>query len=144
MRIHHIGIAVSSLAEASPVFELLLGKPPGSEEIVRDQKVRVRSFPLGSSSIELLEAASPDSPIARSIARRGAGVHHVTLEVKDLRRTLARLAAHGVRLIDMEPRRGAGNTKIAFVHPSSAGGVLVELIEERTGHRKRRRKEGSR
>ena len=132
MRIHHVGIAVESLAASLPIFELLIGAPPASQEIVEDQKVRAASFDLGQSSIELLEATSPESPIARSIAKRGPGIHHLTLTVDNLRETLSRLERQGVRLIDREPRAGAGNTRIAFIHPSSAAGVLIELVEEDT------------
>jgi methylmalonyl-CoA/ethylmalonyl-CoA epimerase len=130
MRIHHVGIAVESLAASIPIFELLIGVAPASQENVEDQKVRAASFTLGQSSIELLEATSPESPIARSIAKRGPGIHHLTLAVENLRETLSRLEQRGVRLIDREPRAGAGNTQIAFIHPSSTSGVLIELVEE--------------
>lgn len=113
-----------------PVFELLLGKPPDSEEVVEDQQVRVAVFKVGESRVELLEAASADSAIARFLARRGQGIHHVTFAVRDLPATLRKLEAAGMRLIDREPRRGAGNELIAFLHPSSTAGVLIELVEE--------------
>ncbi len=131
MKIHHLGIAVSSLQAAVPVFERLLGHPPHPEEIVRDQKVRVSVFDAGESRIELLEATSPDSPIARFIEKRGPGLHHLTLEVPDLVKALADLEASGVKLIDREPRKGAGNERIAFLHPSSTAGVLIELVESK-------------
>lgn len=130
MNIHHIGIAVESLAEAVPVFELLLGHPPDSAEEVKDQKVRVAVFQVGKSRIELLEAASPDSPIARFIDKRGPGIHHVALTVDNLQGTLDKLDRHGVRLIDRNPREGAGDGSIAFLHPSSTARILIELIEE--------------
>lgn len=133
MHIHHIGIAVESLAEAVPVFELLLGSPPDSAEEVRDQKVRVAVFHVGKSCIELLEASSSDSPIARFIDKRGPGIHHVALTVNNLQGTLDKLDQHGVRLIDRNPREGAGDELIAFLHPSSTAKVLIELIEEPEG-----------
>lgn len=131
MKIHHLGIAVSSLQEAIPVFEKLLGHPPRPEEIVEDQKVRVSVFDAGEIRIELLEATSPDSPIARFIEKRGPGLHHLTLEVPDLVKALTDLEASGVRLIDREPRTGAGKERIAFLHPSSTSGVLIELVESK-------------
>lgn len=129
MKIHHVGIAVESLKAAVPVFEKLLGCSPNTEEVVSDQGVRVANFRVGESQIELLEATSPTSPIARFIAKRGQGLHHLTLSVPDLRKTLRDLEASGVKLIDREPRVGAGNGRMAFLHPSSTAGVLIELVE---------------
>jgi len=131
MKLHHIGIAVGSLALARPVFEKLLGKPPESIEVVEEQKVRVAMFQVGESRLELLEATSEDSPVARSLAKRGQGLHHIALEVEDLAGTLRKLESAGVRLVDREPRRGAGNEQVAFLHPASAAGVLIELVEEK-------------
>jgi len=130
MRIHHLGIAVESLQAAVPIFSMLLGKPPDSEEVVADQKVRVAVFQMGDSRLELLEATSEDSPIAHFLSKRGPGIQHMTLAVHDLPGTLQKLEGGGVRLIDREPRRGAGNERIAFLHPSSTAGVLIELVEE--------------
>lgn len=130
MKIHHLGIAVESLQAAVPVFERLLGRSPDAEELVEEQKVRVAVFAVGESRIELLEATSPDSSVARFIAKRGQGVHHLTLTVPNLPEALARLEKGGVRLIDREPRPGAGKKSIAFLHPSSTAGVLIELVEE--------------
>ncbi len=130
MRIHHIGIAVESLHKAVPIFELLLGRPPDSEEVVEDQKVRVAVFRAGESRIELLEAMSPDSPVGRFLAKRGQGIHHLTLAVPHLAETLRRLETNGIRLIAREPRVGAGKKRIAFLHPASTAGVLIELLEE--------------
>ena len=130
MKLHHIGIAVGSLGAARPAFEKLLGKPPDSEEIVEEQKVRVAMFEVGESRLELLEATCEDSPIARSLAKRGQGIHHIAVAVEDLAGTLRRLESAGVRLIDREPRRGAGNEQVAFLHPASTAGVLIELVEE--------------
>ncbi len=131
MRIHHLGIAVESLEKAVPVFELLLGHPPDSREEVDDQKVRAAVFRVGESRIELLEASSPDSPIARFIEKRGPGIHHLTLAVDNLQGTLDELDHRGLRLIDRTPRAGAGGELIAFLHPSSTASVLIELLEER-------------
>ena len=130
MKLHHIAIAVNSLAAAQPIFEKLLGRGPASVETVEDQKVRVAMFRLGESRLELLEATSDDSPLARSISKRGQGLHHVAMEVEDLAGTLRELEGAGVRLIDRKPRRGAENSQVAFLHPSSTSGVLVELVEE--------------
>jgi methylmalonyl-CoA/ethylmalonyl-CoA epimerase len=129
MRIHHVGIAVQSLEVAIPIFTRILGRPPHSQEVVEDQKVRVAVYELGDSRIELLEATSPDSPVARFIAKRGQGIHHLTLSVPDLPAMLAELEQGGVRLIDREPRSGAGKTRIAFLDPKSTSGVLIELVE---------------
>ncbi len=131
MKIHHLGIAVESLKAAVPVFEKLLGRAPESEEVVEDQKVRLAIFKLGGSRIELLEAISADSPIARFLAQRGQGIHHVALAVSDLAPALQQLERGGVRLIDRQPRLGAGKQRIAFLHPSSTAGVLIELVEEK-------------
>jgi len=131
MKLHHIGIAVGSLAAARPVFEKLLGKPPESIEVVEEQKVRVAMFQVGESRLELLEPTCEDSPLARSLAKRGQGLHHIALKVDDLAGTLRKLESAGVRLLDREPRRGAGNEQVAFLHPASAAGVLIELVEKK-------------
>jgi len=131
MKIHHVGIAVESLQSAVPVFEKLLGRAPESQEVVADQKVRLAVFELGGPRIELLEATSSESPIARFIEKRGPGIHHLTLTVPDLAEALRRLESEGVRLIDRQPRLGAGKESIAFLHPSSTAGVLIELVEEK-------------
>ena len=126
--IDHLGIAVANLAEARAVFELL-GLRVTEEESVPDQKVRVVKLDAGGSELELLETTDPDGPIGKYLAKRGPGIHHVTLRVDDLARTLAELEAKGIRLIDREPRLGAGGKKIAFLHPKSTAGILVELCE---------------
>lgn len=133
MQIHHLGIAVESLEKAVPVFELLVGHPPDSREEVKDQMVRVAVFRLGESRIELLESTSPDSPIARFIARRGPGIHHLALTVENLQGTLNELEGCGLRLIDQKPRQGAAGESIAFLHPYSTGNVLIELLEQGGG-----------
>ena len=131
MKIHHVGIAVESLESAVPVFSKLLGRSPNSQEVVADQQVRVAVFETGESRIELLEPTSPESTIARFLGKRGQGIHHLTLSVPDLSGKLQELERAGFRLIDREPRRGAGDEKIAFLHPSSVAGVLIELVEEK-------------
>lgn len=129
--IDHLGVAVPDLAEARRVFEDLLGLPVVEEDEVADQQVRVVKLDVGGSHLELLESTDPDGPIGRYVAKRGAGIHHVTLRVKDIARTLQELDAAGVRLIDREARIGAGGVKIAFLHPKSTAGILIELCEER-------------
>jgi methylmalonyl-CoA/ethylmalonyl-CoA epimerase len=128
--IHHLGIAVKSLDEAVPVFRRLTNSEPTSVEEVADQYVRVAMFHVGESRLELLEATAPESPIARFLEKGGRGVHHVTLTVADLSQTLADLERDGFKLIDRQPRLGAGGERIAFIHPSSTAGVLIELVEE--------------
>jgi len=128
--VHHLGIAVESLAEAVSVFQKLVGKAPDEEETIADQKVRVASFHLGDSRLELLEGTEGDSPIARFISKRGPGIHHLALAVPDLPEALRKLESEGVRLIDRKPRVGAAGERIAFLHPASTGGVLIELVEE--------------
>jgi methylmalonyl-CoA epimerase len=125
----HIGIAVSDLALSLAFFREALGLEVHGSEEVGSQGVRAHFIHAGTSSLELLEATAPDSPIARFLAKRGPGLHHITLRVDDVRATLAQLAARGVRLIDERPRPGAEGAEVAFVHPSSANGVLVELKE---------------
>src|SRR5574337_1482538 len=128
--IDHLGIAVKSLA-ASKAFYEQLGLKVESEEVVAHEKVRVAMLPLGESRIELLEATSEDSPIARFLAKRGEGLHHVSLRVADLEATVARLKKSGTRFISEEIKIGAGGHRYVFVHPASAGGVLLELCEDR-------------
>ena len=128
-RIHHVGIAVNSLQAAIPVFTKILGRAASREEVVKDQKVRVAVFELEHSRIELLEATSPDSPVGRFLAKRGQGIHHLTLAVGNIRKALAELSSSGVQPIDREPRTGAGNESIAFLDPKTTSGVLIELVE---------------
>jgi methylmalonyl-CoA epimerase len=127
--IDHLGIAVKSLAAARKLYEAL-GIKVLAEEVVEHEKVRVAMLPVGESRIELLEATSEDSPIARFIARRGEGLHHIALSVPDLSATVEQLKAKGTRLISDEIKVGAGGHLYVFVHPSSAGGVLLELCED--------------
>ncbi len=130
-RLDHIGIAVESLETSSAFYRDVLGIEPDGVEEVPDQKVKVAFFTVGESKIELLEPTAEDSPIAQFIAKRGAGIHHMAVRVDDLPAALEQARAAGIRLIDEEPRVGAGNARIAFVHPKSTGGVLLELCERR-------------
>jgi methylmalonyl-CoA/ethylmalonyl-CoA epimerase len=128
-QIDHLGIAVKSLAEARKFYEKL-GLKPMPEETVEAEKVRLSMIPLGESRIELLEPTSDDSTIAKFLAKRGEGLHHVALHVDDLSATVERLKASGTRLISDEIKVGAGGHLYVFVHPSSSGGVLLELVED--------------
>ena len=128
-QIDHLGIAVKSLAQAKQFYEKL-GLKPMEEETVEAEKVRLSMVPLGESRIELLEPLSDDSPIAKFLAKRGEGLHHVAIHVDDLSATVERLKASGTRLISDEIKVGAGGHLYVFVHPSSAGGVLLELVED--------------
>jgi methylmalonyl-CoA/ethylmalonyl-CoA epimerase len=123
----HIGIAVSNLADALAFYRDALGLEVEPPEEVPSQRVRAHFIPAGEAALELLEATSSDSPIAKYIAKRGAGIHHITLRVDDIAAALAQLKTRGVRLIDEAPRPGAHGSLVAFIHPSSAHGVLVEL-----------------
>ncbi len=123
----HIGIAVSNLGEALAFYRDALGLEIDAPEEVASQRVRAHVIPLGGSALELLEATAEDSPIAKYVGKRGPGLHHITLRVDDIRAALAQLKARGVRLIDDAPRPGAHGSLVAFIHPSSAHGVLVEL-----------------
>ena len=125
--IDHLGIAVKSLAE-SKKFYRAMGFEIGHEEIVEHEKVRVTMVPAGDSRIELLEATSDDSAVARFIAKRGEGLHHVAISVEDLQATIDALKKTGTRFISDEIKVGAGGHLYVFVHPSSAGGVLLELV----------------
>lgn len=127
-QIDHIGIAVDNLKQSIEVYTAL-GLEIAGTEAVPEQKVTVAIFPCGESRIELLESTDPEGPIGKFIAKRGPGIHHVAFEVDDIESTLERLASNGVRLIDEKPRVGAGGAKIAFVHPSATGGVLIEICE---------------
>jgi len=123
----HIGIAVADLSEALKFYSDALGLEVEPPEDVRSQRVRAYFIPAGQAALELLESTADDSPIAKYVARRGPGLHHITLRVDDIRAALAQLKSKGVRLIDESPREGAHGSLVAFVHPASAHGVLVEL-----------------
>ena len=128
--IEHLGIAVKSLEEAIPYYEIILGLKCYSIEEVADQKVKTAFFKVGQTKIELLEPTSPESTIAGFIEKRGEGIHHLAFAVADgVANALAEVEAKGVRLIDKAPRKGAEGLNIAFLHPKSTGGVLTELCE---------------
>ena len=126
--IDHLGIAVKSLAAAKSIYEKL-GLTSSQEELVEGEQVRVAMLPVGGSRLELMEATSESSAVAKFIAKRGEGLHHVCLRVPDLTATVERLKNDGVRLVSNEIKMGAGGHRYVFVHPSSAGGVLLELVE---------------
>ena len=128
--IDHLGIAVHSLPQSIAFYESL-GLAVTHRETVAAEKVDVAMLPAGDSRVELLAATGPDSPIAKFLEKRGAGLHHIALRVPDLNATVARLRANGARLLN-EPRPGAGGHIYVFVHPASTGGVLLELIQEGT------------
>ena len=128
-KIDHIGIAVKSLAAAKAIYEKL-GLSVSPEETVQQEQVRVVMVPVGESRLELLEATSDDSTIAKFISKRGEGLHHVCLRVEDLPAAVERLKKDGVRLVSEEIKTGAGGHRYVFLHPGSTGGVLLELVEE--------------
>ena len=128
-KIDHIGIAVKDLEKGIANYEGILGLSCTGTEEIAEQKVRVAMIPVGDINIELLESTSPDGPVARFIERKGEGFHHIAYRVRDIQKEIERLKERGVRLIDREPRIGAHGAKIAFIHPKSTGGVLVELVE---------------
>jgi methylmalonyl-CoA epimerase len=125
----HIGIAVANLDDALAFYRDALGLEIQVPEDVPSQRVRAHFMPAGGAAIELLEATAEDSPIARFVAKRGPGLHHITLRVDDIAAALAQLKSRGVRLIDEVPRPGAHGSLVAFIHPASAHGVLVELTQ---------------
>jgi methylmalonyl-CoA/ethylmalonyl-CoA epimerase len=129
MKLEHIGIATRGLDDALSFWRDALGLEVAHTEVVEEQKVRVAMLPVGEPRIELLEPTSSDSPVAKFLEKRGAGIHHIAVRVDDIRSTLLRLKESGARLIDESPRRGAAGCLVAFIHPSSAGGVLLELVE---------------
>jgi methylmalonyl-CoA/ethylmalonyl-CoA epimerase len=127
--VDHVGIAVRDLDAAVEHYRRTLGVEPGHRETLEVQGVEAVFLEVGRSAIELMAPLHPDSPVGRFLDRRGEGFHHVAYRVDDLAATLARLDGQGVRLVDRSPREGSRSTRIAFVHPSSFGGVLVELVE---------------
>ena len=127
-KIDHIGVAVADLAEATKIYEAL-GLSATGAEVVAEQKVKVAFFPIGDSEVELLEATSEDSAIAGHIDKKGEGVQHIAFCVENIEESLEEMKAKGFRLLDETPRYGAGGARIAFLHPKSTGGVLIELCE---------------
>ncbi|HHV19844.1 MAG TPA: methylmalonyl-CoA epimerase [Thermoanaerobacterales bacterium] len=128
-KLDHIGVAVKSIEESMLVYTEILGLKVTDIETVEEQKVRTAFIPVGESKIELLESTSPDGPIAKFIEKRGEGIQHIALRVDDLKQKLEELKQKGVRLIDENPRIGAGGAKIAFIHPKTTKGILIELCE---------------
>ena len=129
LKVDHIGIAVQSITETKKLYQDLLGLEHAGSETVEEQKVTTAFFPVGDTEVELLESTAPDGPIAKYLEKRGEGVQHIAFRVENIEEALTELKAKGIRLIDEQPRKGAGGAKIAFLHPKSTYGVLVELCE---------------
>ncbi|MGB4438678.1 MAG: methylmalonyl-CoA epimerase [Sedimentibacter sp.] len=128
-KVDHIGIAVKNLDEAVNFYENILGLKAAGTEIVQEQKVKVAFLPVGDSEVELLESTEEDSAIAKFIAKNGEGVQHIAYRVDDIEAAIAEMKEKGIRMIDEKPRYGAGGAKIAFCHPKSTFGVLIELTQ---------------
>ncbi len=129
MKLDHIGIATRQISEVMDLWTKTLGLGVEHTEEIAEQGVRVSMLSLGETQLELLEPLSDDSPVGRFLKKRGPGIHHIAIRVADIREELAKLKTTGARLIDETPRTGAGGCLVAFVHPASAGGVLLELVE---------------
>ncbi len=134
-KIYHLGYAVENLEAAAEFYRENFGAEPTEPEVVEEQGIVATTFRVGESMVELVEPTRPDSPVGKFLARRGEGFHHVAFEVESVAASLAELKGRGVELIDEEPKRGAGGTWVAFIHPRGAFGVLTELVElpERSG-----------
>ena len=130
-KIEHIGIAVKDLKAANSLYSKLLNTSPYKMEEVESENVNTSFFQVGESKIELLEGTSPDSPISKFIEKRGEGVHHIAFEVDDIEKEIARLTKEGFQMIHHKPKEGADNKLIAFLHPKSSNGVLIELCQEK-------------
>jgi methylmalonyl-CoA/ethylmalonyl-CoA epimerase len=130
-RVDHIGIAVSNLDEAIKLYKDVLGLELHGTEVVEEQKVKVAFLPVGDTEVELLESTSPEGPIAKFIEAKGQGIQHIAFRVDDIEAALEEMKAKGLRLIDEKPRYGAGGARIAFLHPKSTNGVLIELCERK-------------
>lgn len=129
-RVDQVAIAVKDLEQAARFFEGVLGLRHSKTEVLEEERVKVALFEVGDAQIELVGGIGEENPIAKFLARRGEGLHHISLEVEDLEAMLERLEEAGVPLIDKVPRRGAGGTKVAFLHPKGCHGVLIELVEK--------------
>jgi methylmalonyl-CoA/ethylmalonyl-CoA epimerase len=129
LKIDHIGIAAKSIDQVAPLWSSILGLPIAGRETVEEQKATTAFLPVGESELEILESTSPEGAIAKFIESRGEGIQHIALRVDNIEEALKELKEKGVRLIDEKPRRGAGGAKIAFIHPKSTNGVLLELSE---------------
>ena len=130
-KIEHIGIAVKDIANSNDLFSKLFGKQPYKMEEVESEGVKTSFFMVGESKIELLEASNENSAIAKFIAKKGEGIHHIAFETDDIEAEIARLQGEGFELIHTSPKDGADNKRIAFLHPKSSNGVLVELCQEK-------------
>ncbi len=128
-KLDHIGIAVKNIDEALAFYRDTLGISSEGEEVIEEQKVKVAFLPLGDTELELLESTSPDGPVAKFIEKRGEGIQHIALRVENIEEALKELKEKDFRLIDQQPRYGAGNAKIAFLHPKATGGILLEISE---------------
>lgn len=131
LRINHLGLATTSLPEALARMERLFGMDPDHVEEVPDQKVKTAFFPVGESRLEFLESLDAEGPVGKFLAKRGPGIHHVCFEVDDIEAAVNMLVGKGVRMIDEKPRDGAHGCRVAFIHPSETGGVLMELSQSR-------------
>ncbi|MBW1961986.1 MAG: methylmalonyl-CoA epimerase [Deltaproteobacteria bacterium] len=129
LKIDHLGIAVNSIEEGKKFWADVMGLKFKGTETVEEQEVKTAFFPVGESEVELLQSTSPGGPIARYLEKKGQGIQHVAFCVEDIEAALEELKEKGIRLIDETPRKGAGGAKIAFIHPKSTGGVLVELCQ---------------
>lgn len=130
IKVEHIGIAVKNLERSNQLFEALLGVEKYKIEPVSSEKVNTSFFVVGDTKIELLEGTDKDSPISRFLEKRGEGIHHIAFEVDDIRETIKNLEGKGFELISNEPKKGADNKLVAFVHPRSTNGILVEICQE--------------
>jgi len=130
LKIEHIGIAVKNLESSNKLFAILLGAEHYKTEVVESEKVSTSFFKTGDSKVELLEASDPQSPIAKFIEKRGEGIHHIAFEVADIRSSMNELKAAGFILLNEEPKKGADNKLVCFLHPKSTNGVLIELCQE--------------
>ncbi len=128
-KINHIAIAVNNLEEAARFYQTVMGLTLSGVEVVTAQKTRVGFFRIGESNIELVQPAEPDSPLVKFLETKGQGIHHICLEVEDVEAEVKAFLEKGTTMVDQKPRPGAHNTKVAFVHPKSSGGVLIELCE---------------
>ncbi|MFC4722807.1 methylmalonyl-CoA epimerase [Geojedonia litorea] len=132
-KIEHIGIAVKDIEQSNKVFEALFGTAPYKQEMVESEKVLTSFFKTGPNKIELLQATDDDSPIAKFIEKKGEGIHHIAFEVDNIVEALERLSNEGFELIHKTPKKGADNKLIAFLHPKSTNGVLIELCQDIKG-----------
>jgi len=129
-KIEHIGIAVKNINASNQLFEKLFGNPPYKEEIVESEGVKTSFFMNGPNKIELLEATNPESPIAKFLEKKGEGVHHIAFDVEDIITEIERLKTEGFIVLNEIPKKGADNKLVAFLHPKSTNGVLIELCQE--------------